>query len=155
VGLVSNGGDASDIMPEETDRVSASTRPRIYQLLAEREQTDRLTPLRIPVRRGEHNLQLMLRSLARLRMTDALSFAELIDEEYETWPREATALAIIPRLTRELLPRLVELRNSGFTVAVMIIDNEENFRSARGMLEGEGIRPIHVRDERELAAISL
>jgi uncharacterized protein (DUF58 family) len=155
VGLVSNGGDASDIMPEETERISASTRPRIYQMLAEREQTDRLTPLRIPVRRGGHNLQLMLRSLARLRMTDALTFGELIEEEYETWPREATALAIIPRLSRELLPRLVEMRNSGFTVAVMIIDNEENFAQARGMLEAEGIRPIHVRSETELSGISL
>ncbi|MBD3291392.1 MAG: DUF58 domain-containing protein [Armatimonadia bacterium] len=155
VGLVSNGGDASDIMPEDTSRISAPTRPRIYQLLAEREQTDRLTPLRIPVRRGEHNLQLMLRSLARLRMTDALSFGELIEEEYETWPREATALAIVPGISRELLPRLVEMRNSGFTVAVMIIDNETNFSSARGMLEAEGIRPIHVRNEAELGGISL
>jgi uncharacterized protein (DUF58 family) len=155
VGLVSNGGDASDIMPEDTSRISAPTRPRIYQLLAEREQTDRLTPLRIPVRRGEHNLQLMLRSLARLRMTDALSFGELIEEEYETWPREATALAILPGISRGLLPRLVEMRNSGFTLAVMIIDNEANFARARGMLEAEGIRPIHIRNETELGGISL
>ncbi|MGI5818260.1 MAG: DUF58 domain-containing protein [Armatimonadota bacterium] len=155
VGLVTNGGDASDVMPEETERLTAPTRPRIYQLLAEREQTDRLTPVRIPVRRGEHNLRLMLRSLARLRMTDALSFSELIDEEYETWPREATALAIVPGVSRELLPRLVEMRNSGFTVAVMIINNEANFATARGMLEAEGIRPIHVRSEAELGAVGL
>ncbi len=155
VGLVSNGGGASDIMPDEIERISAPTRPEIYQRLADREETDRLSPVRIPVRRGEHNLHLMLRSLARLRMSDALTFAELIEEEYETWPREATALAIIPGLSRGLLPKLVEMRNSGFTVAVMIIDNEQNFPRARGMLEAEGIRPIHVRSERELGGISL
>jgi hypothetical protein len=33
----------------------------------------------------------------------------------------------VPGVSRELLPRLVEMRNSGFTVAVMIIDNEANF----------------------------
>jgi len=107
------------------------------------------------VRRGGHNLRLIMRSLARLRMTDALSFGELISEEYETWPREATALAIVPGVSREMLPRLVEMRNSGFTVAVMVIDNEADYAQARGMLEAEGIRPIHIRDEVELGGISL
>jgi len=155
VGFVSNGGDASDIMPDEIERMTAPTRPRIYQLLAEREQTDRLTPVRIPVRRGEHNLRLIMRSLARLRMTDALSFGELISEEYETWPREATALAIVPGISRQMLPHLVEMRNAGFTVAVMVIDNEANYAQARGMLEAEGIRPVHIRDEVELGGIGL
>ncbi len=155
VGFVSNGGDASDIMPDEIERMTAPTRPRIYQLLAEREQTDRLTPVRIPVRRGEHNLRLIMRSLARLRMTDALSFGELISEEYETWPREATALAIVPGISREILPHLVEMRNAGFTVAVMIVSNEANYAQVRGLLEAEGIRPIHIRDEVELGGISL
>lgn len=155
VGLVTNGGDASDLMPEETERISAPTRPRIYEMLANRERTDRLSPVRIPVRGGEHNLHLMMRSLARLRLTDALSFTELIAEEYEGWPREATALAIVPGVSEELLPRLVQLRNSGFTVACMIIANEENFAVVRGMLEAEGIRPIHVGSEEELGAVTL
>ncbi len=155
VGFVSNGGDASDIMPREIGRLSAPTRPRIYQMLAESEQTDRLTPVRIPVRRGEHNLHLIMRSLARLRMSDALSLGELIREEYETWPREATALVIVPGLTRETLPQLVEMRNSGFTVAVMMIANEESYAQTRGMLEAEGIMPMQVGSEEELGALTL
>lgn len=155
VGLVTNGGDASDVMPTETERLTAPTRPRIYQMLAEREQTDRLSPVRIPVRRGEHNLGLMLRSLARLRMTDALGFAQMIIEEYETWPREATALAIVPGISRELLAALVTMRNAGFTVAVLMIDNEQNFAHIRGVLQSEGIQPIHVRNEVELGALAL
>lgn len=155
VGLVTNGGDASDIMPEETGRISAPTRRRIYQALADREHTERLSPVRIPVRRGEHNLHLIMRSLARLRLSDALSLPELIDEEHEGWPREATALAIVPGVSREVLTRLVELRNCGFTVAVLVIRNEANFGQVRGMLEAEGIRPMHVASEEELGAISL
>ncbi len=155
VGFVSNGGDASDIMPPEIERLSAPTRPRIYQMLAECEQTDRLTPVRIPVRRGEHNLHLIMRSLARLRMSDALSLGELIREEHETWPREATALVIVPGLSRETLPQLVEMRNSGFTVAVMTIANEESYAETRGMLEAEGIMPMQVRSEEELGALTL
>ena len=155
VGLITNGGDASDIMPKETERISATTRPRIYQMLADREQTDRLSPVRIPVRRGEHNLHLILRSLARLRLSDALTCEQLIDEEYQGWPREATALAIVPGVSEELLRRLVELRNSGFTVAVLTVDNAENHSRYRTMLEAEGIRPMHIRDEVELGAIDL
>jgi hypothetical protein len=124
-------------------------------MLAECEQTDRLTPVRIPVRRGEHNLHLIMRSLARLRMSDALSLGELIREEHETWPREATALVIVPGLSRETLPQLVEMRNSGFTVAVMTIANEESYAETRGMLEAEGIMPMQVRSEEELGALTL
>ncbi|MEA3403372.1 MAG: DUF58 domain-containing protein [Armatimonadota bacterium] len=155
VGLVTNGGDASDIMPEQIERISAPTRQRIYQMLAERERTDRLSPVRIPVRRGEHNLHLIMRSLARLRLSDALTLPELITEEYEGWPREATALVIAPGVSRELLPRLVELRNSGFTVACMIVANEANYGRVRGMLESEGIRPMHVGSEEEIGVIGL
>ncbi len=155
VGLVTNGGDAADLMPDTTERLSAPTRQRIYRMLADRERTDRLSPVRIPVRRGELNLHLIMRSLARLRLSDALSLPELIMEEYETWPREATALAIVPGVSRELLPRLADLRNSGFTVAALIIDNEANFSRMRGMLESEGVRPIHVRSEAELGAVTL
>ncbi|MGD9497919.1 MAG: DUF58 domain-containing protein [Armatimonadota bacterium] len=155
VGLVTNGGDASDIMPRETERLTAPTRQRIYQMLADREQTDRLSPVRIPVRRGEHNLRLIMRSLARLRLSDALSLGQLIEEEHEGWPREATALAIVPGVSRELFARLVELRRSGFTVAVIVIDNESNYARVRAMLEAEGIRPLHVGSEVELGALSL
>lgn len=155
VGLVTNGGDAADIMPRAIERLTAPTRPRIYQLLADREQTDRLSPVRIPVRRGEHNLRLIMRSLARLRLSDALTCAQLIAEEQEGWPREATALVIVPGVARELFTRLVGLRQSGFTVAVLVIDNETNFARVRGMLEAEGIRPLHVRSEVELSALSL
>lgn len=155
VGLVTNGGDASDIMPPKTERLSAPTRQRIFQMLADREQIDRLTPVRIPVRRGEHNLRLIMRSLARLRPADGLSFVDLISEEYEGWPREATVLVIVSAVSQELFARLVELRHAGFTVAVMIIDNEPDYSRIRGMLESEGIRPMHVRDEVELGAVTL
>jgi hypothetical protein len=40
-------------------------------------------------------------------------------------------------------------------VAVLVIDNETNFARVRGMLEAEGIRPLHVRSEVELGALSL
>ena len=155
VGLVTNGGDASDIMPRETERLLAPTRQRIFQMLADREHTDRLSPVRIPVRRGEHNLHLIMRSLARLRLAEALPFTRLIDDEYEGWPREATVLAIVPGVSRELFARLAQLRNSGFTVAVMVIENETNYARVRGLLEAEGIRPMHVRSEVELGAVGL
>jgi DNA-binding GntR family transcriptional regulator len=61
----------------------------------------------------------------------------------------------VPGLSRENLPGLVEMRNSGFTVAVMTIANEESYAETRGMLEAEGIMPMQVRSEEELGALTL
>ncbi len=94
VGFITNGGDASDIIPDNHQSVAAPTRQRIHQLLARRERTERLTPVHIPVRRGEHQLLLLMRSLARLRLSDALTTAQLIAEEYESWPRDCATVVV-------------------------------------------------------------
>jgi len=155
VGLVTNGGDASDVMPEEPERVEAPTRQRVYQLLRDRERSDRLSPLHIPVRRGEHQLALIMRSLARLRLSDALTLAQLIAEEYQGWPRDASTILIVPDLSAELLREVVRLRNSGFMVVVIVIDNRAGFGRYRGVLETEGVHAMHVAREADLHALSL
>ena len=128
---------------------------RIHQLLAQREHTDRLAPVHIPVRRGEHQLVLIMRALARLRLSDALTCAELIREEAEAWPRECSTIVVVPGISRELFEALVSLRNSGFTVVALIVRNPENFGRMRPALEGEGVRVMHVGSEAELNVISL
>jgi len=155
VGLVTNGGDASDVMPEQPERVEAPTRQRVHQLLRDRERSDRLSPVRIPVRRGEHQLRLIMRALARLRLSDALTCAQLIAEEYEAWPREASTILIVPGISPELLSETVRLRNSGFTVVLIIIDNLGSFGRVRGALEAEGVRALHIASEADLNVISL
>ncbi len=155
IGLVTNGGDASDVMPESPERVEARTRQRVHQLLADRERSDRLAPVHIPVRRGEHQLTLIMHALARLRLTDALTCAELIADECQGWPREASTIVIVPGLSAELLREVVRLRNSGFTVLVIVIDNQPSFARSRGVLEAEGVHVMHVVSEADLNVISL
>lgn len=155
VGLVSNGGDAADIMPAEGAGLSAPTRQRIYQLLAQREHTDRLSPVHIPVRRGEHQLHLIMRALARLRLSDALTCAQLLREEAEAWPRECSTIVVVPGVDQELFSALLSLRHSGFTVVVIIISNPESCDRVRPALEAEGVRVMHVGSEAELNVISL
>jgi len=155
VGLVTNGGDAADVMPEHPESVTADTRQRVHQLLARRERTDRLTPVRVPVRRGEHQLHLIMRALARLRLSDALTCAGLIDDEYESWPRECSTIVVAPGVSRELFQSLVTLRNAGFTVTVIVVDNPDNYARSRGPLEAEGVRSMHVVSEADLGVIAV
>lgn len=155
VGLVTNGGDASDVMPEHPERVEARTRQRVHQLLRDRERSERLSPVRIPVRRGEHQVRLIMRALARLRLSEALTIGELIAEEYQGWPREASTVLIVPGMSADLLTAAVRLRNSGFTVVVIVIDNAPSFARARGALEAEGVRALHIGGEADLNVISL
>ena len=155
VGLTTNGGDASDVMPEQPERVEAPTRQRVHQLLRDRERSDRLSPVRIPVRRGEYQVRLIMRALARLRLSEALTLPQLIAEEYRGWPREASTILIVPGVSAELLTEAVRLRNSGFTVVLMIIDNADSFNRERGALEAEGVRVLHIASEAHLNVISL
>lgn len=155
VGFITNGGDASDIMPENYQSVAAATRQRIHQLLARRERTDRLAPVHVPVGRGEHQLMLITRSLARLRLSDALTCAGLIGEEYQGWPRDCSTIVVVSGVDRELLEALVRLRNSGFTVVVIIVANPEGFARVQSGLEAEGVRVMHVGSEADLSAVGL
>ena len=55
----------------------------------------------------------------------------------------------------ELFEALVSLRNSGFTVVVIVISNPESFGRVRPALEAEGVQIMHVGSEAELNVISL
>jgi len=47
----------------------------------------------------------------------------------------------------------VGLRNSGFTLTVVFIDNPTGYAQARGALESAGVRVLHVGSEADLSAI--
>ena len=98
---------------------------------------------------------LITRSLARLRLSDALTCAGLVGEEYEGWPRDCSTIMVVSGVDRELLEAIVRLRNSGFTVTVIVIANPEGFARVQGGLEAEGVRVMHVGSEADLSAIGL
>lgn len=163
VGLGSNGRDAADRIREdalakqpESARVDGyETRDearRRYELL---EENDRVRPVVVETRRGFDQFQKIREVLARLEVSDALSFARLALELAPRMPRDATVIAILPKVPVETAVALGTLRRQGFAVTAVLIgltDGEQI--DAHGRLLAETVRDIrYVNTEEQLGML--
>ncbi len=165
LGLVSNGRDAAQRIRAESmvgdgaaERdgeqgyaTRAAARER-YELLS---QNDRLRPVTVDTRRGVDQFPQVREALARLELADGLTFAELLLETAPRLPRDATAIAVLPRVPVETAVSLGTLRRQGFAVSVLLIGLTDDERTAaHGRLLGEGVRDVRwVNAEADLAAL--
>ena len=161
LGLASNGRDAVDRIREETleqkpeagpgydTREAARSR---YALL---EESDRIRPVVVETRRGFDQFQKIREALARLEISDGMSFAQLALEMAPRVPRDATLIAILPRVPVETAVALGTLRRQGFAVSAILIGLDESERlEAHGRLLAETVRDIrYVNNETELSAL--
>ncbi len=76
------------------------------------ERSERLQPLVVPTRRGADQLLRILETLARVELTDGLSFPQLIAEAACRMPHDATVIAVLTTLTAEIAEALGELRGA-------------------------------------------
>ena len=109
VGLASNGRDAADRIREEAleaERAGSrsratTTRDEARERFELTEQNDRLRPVVVETRRGFDQFQRIRETLARLELTDASTFARLALEMAPRLPRDATVIAVLPRVPVE------------------------------------------------------
>ena len=167
IGLVTNGRDAADRIREEGWRREFRTRNAAKQSVGMSSSSDRLRPVIVETQRGFEQFQRIRESLARLELTDGLSFSELLMEATSRLPRDATVVAVLGDVTTETAIALGNMRRSGFAVyAIVILQGEDNslgsadgtrFMDSDGMVDkigrliAEGINVRHVNNE---AAIS-
>ena len=78
IGLVTNGRDAADRIREEGWKREFRTRNAAKQNVGMSASSDRLRPVIVETQRGFEQFQRIRESLARLEMTDGLSFSELV-----------------------------------------------------------------------------
>jgi uncharacterized protein (DUF58 family) len=152
VGLVTNGRDAADRIRTEGWQHDPRTRHKAREA-AMRDESTRLRPQIIETRRGVEQLQRMRETLARVELTDGLTFADLIAETLPRLPRDATVLAVLPEVSVATAIALGDLRRRGYavTVALVLLD-ERALEQAYARLMSEGVRDLrHLRDEMELA----
>ena len=156
LGFVSNGRDAADrIRAESLEKRSGTeyeTRDELRGNYELAEDSDRIRPVIVETRRGIDQFQKIREALARLELSDALSFAQLTLEMAARVPRDATIIAILPRVPVETAVALGTLRRQGFAITAILIGLDETEKlEAHGRLLAETVRDIrYVNSEAEL-----
>jgi uncharacterized protein (DUF58 family) len=151
IGFVSNGRDAADrIRLESLAAESAeaqaeghATREAARDRFEMSETNDRIRPVQIDTRRGYDQFQQIRESLARLEFTDSLTFAQMTLEVSGRIPRDATIIAVLPRVPAETAIALGTLRRQGFAITAILIGLDENEKlESHGRLLAETVRDI-------------
>lgn len=163
IGFISNGRDAADRIREEGPRQEFRTREAAKQGFGEQNASTRLKPVVMETRRGPEQFQQIREQLARLELTDGLSFPELIAETASRIPRDATVVAVLGDVTTETAITLGNLRRNGFAVTAIVVlfsqdgqpshDSGMRVRDSDGMLDkigrliAEGLDVRHIDNE--------
>ena len=159
IGFASNGRDAADRIRDEALAKGESeyaSREGARDRFELKEESDRLRPVVVDTRRGFDQFQKIRESLARLELSDGLTFARLALELAARMPKDATVMAVLPRVPVETAVALGTLRRQGFAVSAFLVGLDETARlEAHGRLLAETVRDIrYVNTEKELAALA-
>jgi hypothetical protein len=155
VGFITNGGDAAERVRCEMLAASTETRTEAMEIAREEKQVDRLRPVEVPPQKGDAQWGQLMETFAHLELREGLNCAQLIADEYEAWPREASLLIVVPALPPALLQQIARLRDAGFLVTVFVIRNEQEYIVGRARLAAEHIDVIHLRTERDLDQVAV
>lgn len=154
LGLVTNGRDAAERIRSEGFQHDFRTRKAALSARGLVDQNDRLRPLIVDTRRGPDQLNQILETLARIELTDGLTFPQLLLESASRLPRDATVVALMSDVTLETAAALGNLRRRGFSItAILNLYEETEFARCAGLLLGEGIEARHLKDEAGVSTV--
>ena len=154
IGLVTNGRDAADRIRQEGWDYDLRSRKAARRAANMLDASDRLEPVTVETRRGPEQLGRILQTLARVELTDGLTFAQLLDEAASRIPRDATAVAILASMSYETAIALGELRHKGIAVtAILNMYDDEEFAAAAALLAAEGIEARHLKNVESLPTL--
>ena len=156
IGLITNGRDAADRIRLRDEVAQALTEPRanrraIHERAAMLEKDDRLRPLVVPAGRGVEAFSRIHEVMARVELSDGLTFDQLVIESESRMPRDATVIAILGGVTPAMALALGQLKRQGFAVSVVLLAFDEIDRiDSGGPLIAEGLPVRALSDEEEL-----
>ncbi|MGE0610080.1 MAG: DUF58 domain-containing protein [Pirellulales bacterium] len=154
LGLVTNGRDAAERIRTEGWRHDYRTRQAALAAGELSQRNDRLAPLVVDTRRGPEQLGRILELLARVELTDGLTFSQMVLETASRLPRDATLVVVISDVTLETAVALGNLRRRGFAIAAIVnLYEDSDYSRCAGLLLGEGIESRHLKDEQALSGI--
>ena len=154
VGLITNGRDAADRIRQEGWDFDIRTRQAARRAASMLPRSERLQPLVVETRRGAEQLMRIMETLARVELTDGLTFAELASETTSRMPRDATVVAVLRRVTAQTAISLGNIKRRGFAVsAILNVFETYDFADASAPLLAQGIETRHLREEADIATI--
>ena len=154
IGFITNGRDAADRIRQEGIRHEFRTRSLALDTVEMEGGNDRLRPVVVETRRGPEQLLRILEALARVELTDGLSFSQLVVEVTSRLPRDATVLALLSDVSAETAIALGNLRRRGYAVtAVLVLFEEEHDYGCVGRLLAEGVTVRRVDSEAAIAGV--
>ena len=154
IGLVTNGRDAADRIRTEGWDFDIRSRTAARSAGTMDDTSDRLRPIRVATNRGPEQIRRIMETLARTELTDGLTFSELVLESISRLPRDASVIAILPRVDTEAAVTLGMLRRRGFAVTAIInVHEQHDFAAASGPLLAQGIETHQLRDEQAIVSV--
>jgi uncharacterized protein (DUF58 family) len=143
IGLVTNGRDAADRIRQEGYEHDPRTRQAARKSGAMEEKSERLQPIVVETRRGVEQLHRIRETLARVELTDGMSFAGLVLETSGRLPRDATVIAVLAEVSVETAVSLGNLKREGFAVtAILMVMDFKELEQGHGRLLAEGVRDV-------------
>jgi uncharacterized protein (DUF58 family) len=143
IGLATNGRDAADRIRQEGYEHDPRTRQAARKSGAMEEKSERLQPIVVETRRGVEQLFRIRETLARVELTDGMSFAGLVLEMTGRLPRDATVIAVLAEVSVETAAALGNLKREGFAVtAILMVLDFKELEKGHGRLLAEGVRDV-------------
>jgi uncharacterized protein (DUF58 family) len=156
VGLATNGRDAADRIRKEGWSHEQLHSRELAQSAGMRDRSDRLRPLVVLTQRSNTQLGQILETLARVELTDGLTFAQLVRETTARLPRSATVIALLTAVTPDTAIALGNLRRRGFAVTAIISTFEEyEFAKLAAPLIAERVDIRQLRDRAAIPTVCL
>ncbi len=156
VGLATNGRDLADrLRVKPKGALDFARRSEARQALEEADSSHRLKPLVIPTRREPDQFQHIRELLARVEVTNGLTFADFVTEVTPRLPRDASVIAVLPQVEVETALALTNLHRAGFAVSVVLVMMDpDQAEQAYARLDAQNIREVRrVVDESALAEL--
>jgi uncharacterized protein (DUF58 family) len=154
IGLVTNGRDAADRIRAEgwhhggLQHLKLQSRKDAREVAGMDETSDRLRPMVVATGRGQTVWNEILKTLARLEMTDGLSLAELVRETRSQLPTSATVIALLTSVPPETAIALGNLRRRGYAVtAILIVYEPHEFAQLSEPLIAQRVEVRQLSDE--------
>jgi hypothetical protein len=155
IGFFTNGRDAVDRIRQEGFRHDFRTRLDAQTSVGMTNESDRLRPVEVRNSRGAEQLTRIFEALARVELTDGLTFSQLVLEVSGHLPRDATVAVVLSEVTLETAITLGGLKRGGYAVTAFLLSTADEYEDAEraGRLMAEGVDVRKIDDENSLARL--